>query len=106
METIKINDIEYIRKDQAILEVKSPIKIVVLQRGWVLIGRYERSENQCFLKNAYVIRVWGTSKGLGELVEGPTHKTILDKCNGIVEFEALTKVLGIDVREEKWNHLI
>ena len=39
------------------------IKIVVLQRGWVYIGRFERKENDCKLYNASCIRIWGTTKG-------------------------------------------
>lgn len=102
-----INGIEYVEKSkcQNVQEFTGPIKIVVLQRGWVLIGRFERNGDQCFLHKASVIRNWGTTKGLGELAEkGPTTGTKLDKCNGVVGFEALTKILSIDVDQGKWEN--
>lgn len=82
-----------------------PIKIVVLQRGWVYIGRFERNGNDCKLTNAYCIRIWGTTNGLPELVNGATSSTKLDKCEGVVEFDWLTVVHTISVKEDKWNQI-
>ncbi len=81
------------------------IKIVVLQRGWVYIGRFERKENDCKLYNASCIRTWGTTKGLPELVNGATSSTKLDKCEGVVEFDWLTVVCCITVNQEKWKSI-
>jgi hypothetical protein len=79
----------------------------VLQRGWVVVGRYERKGDQCFLHDANTVRNWGTTKGLGEIAkDGPTKDTKLDKCFGLVEFEALTKVLSIDVEQSKWENIL
>jgi hypothetical protein len=81
----------------------SNIKIVVLQRGWVVIGRYSKKGETCHLDNAYVIRTWGTSKGLGELaLEGKKSSTKLDKAGSIVYHE-LTAVLTIDAKEQLWE---
>lgn len=102
---IQINGVDYVEKSTAMSnqQFSGPIKIVVLQRGWVVIGRYERQGDQCFLHEANTIRNWGTKKGLGELAkDGPQTNTVLDKCYGIVEFESLTKVLSIDVDQAKW----
>ena len=80
----------------------SPVRIVVLQRGWVCVGRYEvLAEDAHILRDASVIRVWGTSKGLGELTAGPTSKTVLDKA-GAVRFHPLAVVLTIDAEESSW----
>jgi|ERR1019366_2419417 hypothetical protein len=103
--TITINGVEYIEKGavSSAKQFEGPIKIVVLQRGWVLVGKFERKGDQCFLHNAHVIRNWGTTKGLGELAkDGPTVNTKIDPCNGVVEFEALTKVLDLSVNQELW----
>ncbi len=81
------------------------VKIVVLQRGWVYIGRFSRKDNDCQLMNAYCIRTWGTTKGLQELVNGATSSTKLDKCDGIVEFDWLTVVHTITVKEDKWSQI-
>ena len=100
---VEINGIIYVPKGTESVEYTGEIKIVVLQRGWVFIGRFERNGNDCKLHNAYNIRIWGTTKGLPELVNGPTNKTILDKCEGVVEFNYLTVVCMITVNQSKWN---
>lgn len=82
----------------------SDIKIVILQRGWCMVGRLERKENECKLYDASVIRSWGTTRGLGEIAEGgPTTSTKLDKCNGLVEFDYLTVVASISCNKDKWE---
>ena len=82
------------------------IRIVVLQRGWIMVGRFEREGTICKLRNASVIRSWGTTKGLGELAkDGPTPSTKLDPCNGLVEFDWLTVVASISCEVEKWKKL-
>jgi hypothetical protein len=88
-------------------EYEGDIKIVVLQRGWVYIGRFERNDNDCKLHNAYNIRRWGTENGLGELAnEGKKEDTILDRCHGVVEFDYLTVVCMISCREDVWQQEI
>jgi len=103
METITVNGKTYY-SEKTNLQDPTKIKIVVLQRGWVLVGEFEKNGTDCKLHNASVIRAWGTTKGLGEIaLEGPTSSTILDRCNGLVEFDILTVVLMISVNEEKWK---
>lgn len=81
----------------------SDIKIVILQRGWVMVGRYKKTGDSCSLDNAYVIRKWGTTKGLGELaLSGPQSDTTLDKA-GRVEFHVLTIVATINCVPELWK---
>ena len=100
---VEINGIKYVKKDSIITkEFDGDIKIVVLQRGWIYIGRFERIGNDCKLHNAYNIRAWGTTKGLPELVNGATKDTKLDKCEGIVEFDWLTVVHTITVNSKSW----
>lgn len=103
--TITIDGVEYVKKTEQITpEYAGDIKIVILQRGWIMVGKFERTENECKLHQAAVIRLWGTSKGLGEIAEnGPTSSTKLDKCYGIVEFDYLTVVATISVNESKWQ---
>ena len=83
----------------------TPIKIVVLQRGWIYIGRFSKNDNHCKLENSYCIRTWGTKKGLQELVNGPTSTTILDKCEGVVEFDWLTVIHTITVNSKEWSQI-
>ena len=80
------------------------IKIVVLQRGWVAVGRYSQEGNNCKLDDAAIIRIWGTSKGLTELVNGPiANKTILDKSSKPIRFHEMTVVLTLDCDEDQWK---
>ena len=104
---IEVNGIKYVPKDSMkIKQFDGDIKIVVLQRGWIYVGRFERNGNDCKLHNSYCIRTWGTTKGLQELVNGVTSSTKLDKCDGVVEFDYLTVIHTITVNPEKWKNLI
>ena len=105
MKEITINGESYVPKSTVAIspQYDGPIKIVVLQRGWVMIGKFERNGSDCKLHNASVIRIWGTKNGLGELAEkGPLKDTVLDKTNGVVEFDYLTVVCTISVKESVW----
>lgn len=80
------------------------IRIVILQRSWAMVGRFERYASDCKLHDASVIRRWGTTNGLGQIAkDGPTDETILDKCNGEVCFDYLTVVATIQCDENKWK---
>lgn len=62
-------------------------KIVVLSNGWNLIGNYHPEDLK--LTQASVIRVWGTTRGLGQIaLEGPTSETILDPCGTVLLSES------------------
>jgi hypothetical protein len=108
MEKIKVSELTiegvvYVPKDSIKKEFTGDIKIVILQRGWIYIGRFERDGNDCKLHNASCIRTWGTTKGLAELVNGATSLTKLDRCEGIVEFDWFTVVHTITVDQTKWT---
>ena len=102
MKKVIVDDIEY-----SPAEKTGNIKIVILQRGWVMVGRFERNGSDCKLHNASVIRSWGTSRGLGELAkEGSLQDTKLDPTNGLVEFDYLTVVATISCDEKKWERYL
>ncbi len=78
-------------------------QIVVLQRGWIVVGDVEKTPEEVKINNCSIIRIWGTSKGLGEIAEnGPTSKTKLDNCPPIM-VHPLSVVLFMNVSEGKWN---
>ncbi len=94
----------YASKPEAI---DSPVKIVILQRGWIMVGRFSRKGSDCTLSDASVIRNWGTTKGLGEIAKsGPTGSTKLDKCYGLVEFDYLTVVATLSCEEKVWENAL
>lgn len=76
---------EELNCDNTLAEVVTT-HIVVLDRGFVYVGEPSWSEDKSFLTllHARNIRIWGTSKGLGELVNGPLSKTVLDEAGQIV----------------------
>lgn len=105
VDELVIDGVTYVPKDSVQKEFAGDLKIVILQRGWVMIGKFERSGNDCKLHNASVIRVWGTTKGLGQLaLEGPQTGTKLDKC-GLVEFDYLTTISVISCNPNKWDYV-
>ncbi len=108
LKEIVLDGVKYLRADTLPQEnYKGDIKIVVLQRGWVMVGKLERNGSECKLHKASVVRVWGTTNGLGEIaMNGPTQATKLDKCGGTVEFDYLTVVCAISCNEEKWKNVV
>jgi hypothetical protein len=58
--------------------------IVVVDRGFVYVGSVTIEGDMCRIQNARNIRKWGTTKGLGELVNGPTVETVLDNYGEVL----------------------
>jgi hypothetical protein len=79
------------------------IQIVVADQGWVLVGNVSDYEKVMLIENSHCIRVWGTSRGLGQLVNGPTEKTILDPM-GTVRVKNV--VFTMEVDQDAWEHVI
>ena len=79
-------------------DLRGLVRIVVLQRGWVAVGRFYQLGDACRLENSFVIRRWGTTKGLGELWNGPLENTILDPA-GVLRFHQLTIVCQFDCNQ-------
>ncbi len=61
--------------------MKAAPLIFVMERGFILVGRVaDETTLEFTLDDVSVIRVWGTTKGLGELAEkGPLTSTQLDR---------------------------
>ena len=98
---IKIDDVEYIRKDET---TEGDIKIVVLDRGYIYVGKVTLVDNFVVICNAKNIRYWGTTKGLGELVNGPTPTTKLDTVGTVqANPQALISLIAVD--QSKWSNI-
>ena len=100
-ETIKIDDVEYVRAD-AQRATEGDIKIVIVDRGFVYVGNTKVDGDMLIVTNAKNIRIWGTTKGLGELVSGPTSSTKLDIV-GTVRIPMRALISLIDVEQSKWK---
>jgi len=107
-ETITIDEVKYVRADSIKQVVPTgDIKIVILPRGWNMVGYFSKEGTACKLEKAAVIRRWGTTKGLGELAEkGPLADTILDKCPLPVEFNELNVIATLCCSEDAWKTLL
>lgn len=85
------------------------IKIMLLDRGRVKVGRVYRHDSLPFYWNMVggrIVRIWGTSRGLEQIAnEGPTSSTVLDDpCDTEIPFRAVIEILNVN--EEKWkSHL-
>ena len=81
---------------------KPPLKIVVLDRGFVFIGRITEipEEGRTIIDDCLNIRKWGTTEGLGQLRNGPTTDTVLDKCGTVTIPD---HIFMIDCDESKWS---
>lgn len=99
--TISIDNVEYVRADSVGI-TDGDIKIAVLDRGFVYVGRIEWKDGFLIITGAKNIRVWGTKNGLGELVKGPTPSTKLDAV-GTVRVLNHAVISLIDVEQEKWK---
>jgi hypothetical protein len=60
-------------------------KIVVLDRGFVYVGKVADEGDNIKISKARNIRRWGTTRGLGELaIGGPTKDTTLDDVGTVL----------------------
>jgi hypothetical protein len=104
--TMMIDDVKYVREDSISKENNSgpkDIRIIILPRGWNIVGEYKRDGDRVFVNNCSVIRRWGTTQGLGQIAKnGPTKETKLDPCEGEVELNDINIISTIKCEYKKW----
>lgn len=78
--SITVNGIKYLREDSIeIPQVIGEKRIIVADRGWVFVGDcIDNEDGSVTINNAKNIRRWGTTKGLGQLSNGPLESTKSD----------------------------
>jgi hypothetical protein len=92
---------------KTVTSTEETVRVVVLQRGWVVVGLYSQKGDRIFIRNASVVRRWGTTKGVGELAEsGPLANTILDKCARPVSANIAAEVLTVECNPDKWASVL
>lgn len=79
------------------------LQIVVLDRGWVYVGRVTLDGDWVIIEDARCVRRWGTTRGLGEIATGgPTPETQLDPCPTVrAPRRALIHLISCE--ESAWN---
>ena len=100
MSNITMNGMEY-----QPLNKSDDIRIVILQRGWVFVGRYAQvNENECVLTDAKNYRYQKSGQGFGYVAKyGPTPDCKLDPCELPVRFNPMTIIATLDCEGNKWS---
>ena len=76
-------------------------QIVVLDRGFVYVGNVVIDGDWLTITNAKNIRRWGTTRGLGELINGPLEDTRVD-FSGVVKAPLKSVIHLIECEAESW----
>ena len=98
-ESIELNGVRYVRETPP----SDDVRIVVLHRGHVVVGYYSQDGGEVIVRRPSVVRIWGATRGLGEIAAGgPTSKTILDPC-GEVRVHRLAVIMSIKCEASKWT---
>lgn len=102
--TISIDGVDYVRADaQKPAPVYGPRVIVKCLNANDFTGYMSDNSDFIVLEQAAVIRVWGTTGGLGQLsISGPTSTTVLDPMHGKVLLPK-NNVIAIIPCSEKWK---
>ncbi len=83
------------------------MELVVLRDRMYVVGAVHREtyegEAHLVVRDGAVLRRWGTTAGIGQLVPGPTKQTILDKLPGISRFPAKAVVFRLELQPKPWE---
>lgn len=101
LQTITLDGVAYVRADQIDTDPTEK-QIVIGQRGWVFVGDVSEDGDDIVIGDAQNIRRWGTTKGLGELVNGPLTDTKYDPY-GVVRLPRLSVIARINVVTGAWS---
>lgn len=90
---IVVDGVTYVPKESP----PGDIKICVLDRGFVYVGRLERTGDEIVIRGARSLIRWGTNAHLGQLVGGPTVTTKLgDPCTVRATVDQLKHTVEVD----------
>lgn len=98
MRQIEVDGVKY-----APISDFGPIKIVVLERGFIYVGHVDESDDtDIVIRNAVSLIRWGTTKHLGELANGPLESTKLgEPCDVTARWSHV--VFRMEVSQDAWN---
>lgn len=78
---------------------------LVLQRGFVIVGKARVDGDDWVFRRARVVIRWGTTRSIGELRRGPTPKTILGEA-GTGSVHRLAVVMALEFPAWPDEHLL
>jgi hypothetical protein len=97
MKAIVVDGVKYVPACEC-----GPIKIVVIERGFIYVGRVECDGNDVTIRGARSLIRWGSSQHLGELAGGPLEETKLGaSCTVLVKQQQIIHM--IEVNNNAWN---
>jgi hypothetical protein len=98
MEEIMVDGVRYVPAE----DLNGKIKIVVLDRGFVYVGRFECEGEQVLISGARSLIRWGTNAHLGQLVNGPLENTKMgDRCCVRAFLDQVKHT--IEVNQDAWS---
>jgi hypothetical protein len=79
--------------------------IIVATNSHVWIAKSVEFIGSSFVRGSHVrtIREWGSTKGLNQLVDGPTQSTVLDAPAPILDVASIAVIAIIPVRAAAWE---
>ena len=99
-ETLKIDDVEYVRKDSVQQVVKGDRAIIVVDRGWIFAGDVVRENGRIKLSRAVHVHRW-ESIGFDGMVANPSsNKVTLKPLSNNVDMPASAEIFTIPVCED------
>lgn len=81
------------------------IQIVVLERGFIYVGRFADSGKAIVIRGARSLIRWGTDQHLGQLFAGPLPKTKLG-ASCTVRARGSQVIHTMEVDQDAWAHHI
>jgi hypothetical protein len=104
---VTLNGREYVAVDSLCQQGDNAdlgVRVVVLQRGWVVVGHARRFGPRVVVSKCAVVRRWGTTTGLGQLASGGPikDKTVLDETPDVECLESEI-VLSMKCEVAKWG---
>jgi hypothetical protein len=76
----------------------------VISRGIVQAGRCVSDDGvTMIIKDAVTIRNWGTTKGLGQICQGPREETVLDPVSTVIVSKHSFIEAYTDLNQEVWE---
>lgn len=97
MNTIMLNGRRYVPLDES-----GDIKIVVLERDFVYVGRTEIADGQVTIRGARAVIRWGTTQHLAQLVNGPLLNTKLGAAGTVRAMDAQL-IHTLEVNQDAWS---
>lgn len=84
IDEVTIRGVRYVPADSVKPVEIGEKRIIVADRGWVFVGACEdHADGSVTVTGAKNIRRWGTTAGLGQLVNGPLPDTVADDYGAV-----------------------